>query len=150
MRCPFCSSDDTKVLDTRLVDDGEQVRRRRECTACNERYTTREIIDFNLPRVIKNDNSRELFDEKKLQFGILKALEKRDVPTDEIEKAIQNIRHKLVTYNEREIPSKQIGELVMEELKNLDQVAYIRFASVYRHFQDVEEFKQEIEKLMQK
>lgn len=150
MRCPFCQSDDTKVLDTRLLDDGSQVRRRRECTACGERYTTRETVDLNLPRLIKSDNSRETFNEEKLRSGLLKALEKRPVKTSQIETAIARIERKLMAQTEREVPSTKIGGWVMEELKALDEVAYIRFASVYRQFQDVEAFKKEIDKLMNK
>ncbi len=142
MRCPFCQSDDTKVLDTRLIDDGSQVRRRRECTSCSERYSTRETVDLNLPRLIKSDESRESFSEDKLRSGLLKALEKRP--------AIARISRKLMIRSEREVPSSKIGEWVMEELKALDEVAYIRFASVYRQFQDIEAFKNEIDKLMNK
>ncbi len=148
MRCPFCQSDDTKVLDTRLIDDGSQVRRRRECTSCNARYSTREMVDLNLPRLIKNDDSREAFSEEKLRSGLLKALEKRPVETTQIEISIQYILRKLMAQSEREVPSSKIGEWVMEELKTLDEVAYIRFASVYRQFQDIEAFKLEIDKLM--
>ncbi|HAY41667.1 MAG TPA: transcriptional regulator NrdR [Gammaproteobacteria bacterium] len=150
MRCPFCQSDDTKVLDTRLIGEGSQVRRRRECTSCNERYSTLESVDLNFPRLIKSDDSRESFDENKLRSGLLKALEKRPVATSSIESSISKIEHKLMTQSEREVSSSIVGEWVMEELKSLDEVAYIRFASVYRHFQDIEEFKSEIEKLMKK
>lgn len=150
MRCPFCQSDDTKVLDTRLIDDGSQVRRRRECNSCGERYSTRETVDLNLPRLIKSDDSREVFSEDKLRSGLLKALEKRPVKTSQIETSIARIARKLMTQAEREVPSSRVGEWVMEELKALDEVAYIRFASVYRQFQDVEAFKKEIEKLMSK
>ncbi len=150
MRCPFCQSDDTKVLDTRLIGEGSQVRRRRECTSCNERYSTLESVDLNFPRLIKSDDSRESFDENKLRSGLLKALEKRPVATSSIESSISKIEHKLMTQSEREVSSSIIGEWVMEELKSFDEVAYIRFASVYRHFQDIEEFKSEIEKLMKK
>ncbi|MDP6103710.1 MAG: transcriptional regulator NrdR [Gammaproteobacteria bacterium] len=150
MRCPFCQSDDTKVLDTRLIGEGSQVRRRRECTSCNERYSTLESVDLNFPRLIKSDGSRESFDENKLRSGLLKALEKRPVATSSIESSISKIEHKLMTQSEREVSSSIVGEWVMEELKSLDEVAYIRFASVYRHFQDIEEFKSEIEKLMKK
>ena len=150
MRCPFCQSDDTKVLDTRLIDDGSQVRRRRECTSCGERYSTRETVDLNLPRLIKSDDSRETFNEEKLRSGLLKALEKRPVKTSQIETSLQRIKHKLMNRSEREVPSSKIGEWVMEELKALDEVAYIHFASFYRQFQDIEAFKNEIEKLMRK
>ena len=150
MRCPFCQSDDTKVLDTRLLDDGSQVRRRRECIACGERHSTRETVDLNLPRLIKSDDSRQSFSENKLRSGLLKALEKRPVETSKIEMAIQKIQRKLMVQNDREVPSSMLGEWVMEELRALDEVAYIRFASVYRQFQDIEEFKSEIDKLINK
>ncbi|MDP6727799.1 MAG: transcriptional regulator NrdR [Gammaproteobacteria bacterium] len=150
MRCPFCQSDDTKVLDTRLLDDGSQVRRRRECIACGERHSTRETVDLNLPRLIKSDQSRQSFNEEKLRSGLLKALEKRPVETAKIELAIQKIQRKLMAQNDREVLSSVVGEWVMEELHELDEVAYIRFASVYRQFQDIEAFKSEIDKLMKK
>ena len=150
MRCPFCQSDDTKVLDTRLLDEGSQVRRRRECIACGERHSTRETVDLNLPRLIKSDQSRQSFNEEKLRSGLLKALEKRPVETAKIELAIQKIQRKLMAQNDREVLSSVIGEWVMEELHELDEVAYIRFASVYRQFQDIEAFKSEIDKLMKK
>ena len=150
MRCPFCQSDDTKVLDTRLLDDGSQVRRRRECLACGERNSTRETVDLNLPRLIKSDDSRQSFSESKLRSGLLKALEKRPVETSKIEMAIQKIQRKLMAQNDREVSSSILGEWVMEELRALDEVAYIRFASVYRQFQDIEEFKSEIDKLINK
>ena len=150
MRCPFCQSDDTKVLDTRLLDDGSQVRRRRECLSCGERHSTRETIDLNLPRLIKSDDSRQSFNEEKLRSGLLKALEKRPVDTAKIETAIQRIERRLMAQNDREVHSSKVGEWVMEELQALDEVAYIRFASVYRQFQDIEAFKSEIDKLMKK
>jgi transcriptional repressor NrdR len=150
MRCPFCQSDDTKVLDTRLLDDGSQVRRRRECVSCGERHSTRETVDLNLPRLIKSDESRQTFSEDKLRSGLLKALEKRPVSTSKIETAIQKIQRKLMAQNEREVSSSILGEWVMDELRALDEVAYIRFASVYRQFQDIEAFKSEIDKLMKK
>jgi transcriptional repressor NrdR len=150
MRCPFCQSDDTKVLDTRLLEDGSQVRRRRECIACGERHSTRETVDLNLPRLIKSDESRQAFSEEKLRSGLLKALEKRPVETSKIETAIQKIQRKLMAQNDSEVSSSIVGEWVMKELKALDEVAYIRFASVYRQFQDIETFKSEIDKLMNK
>ncbi len=150
MRCPFCQSDDTKVLDTRLLDDGSQVRRRRECLACGERHSTRESVDLNLPRLIKSDKSRQSFSEEKLRSGMLKALEKRPVETAKIELAVQKIQRKLMAQNDREVLSSVVGEWVMNELQELDEVAYIRFASVYRQFQDIEAFKSEIDKLMKK
>jgi transcriptional repressor NrdR len=150
MRCPFCQSDDTKVLDTRLLEDGSQVRRRRECIACGERHSTRETVDLNLPRLIKSEETRQTFSEEKLRSGLLKALEKRPVETSKIETAIQKIQRKLMAQNDSEVSSSIVGEWVMEELKALDEVAYIRFASVYRQFQDIETFKSEIDKLMNK
>lgn len=150
MRCPFCKSDDTKVLDTRLLSDGFQVRRRRECPSCERRHSTLESFDLKLPRVIKNDKSREVFQDDKLTKGLLKSLEKRPVEYSKIESAINNIKSILVEEGEAEVKSSKIGELVMKELQNLDKIAYIRFASVYRQFQDIEMFKKEIDKLIKK
>ena len=147
MRCPFCGAQDTKVIDSRLSGDGDQVRRRRRCTLCRERFTTYETAELNLPRVIKQDGSRVPFDGRKLRAGITRALEKRPVSTEQVEAAINRINRKLVTAGEHEVPSRRIGELVMEELRGLDQVAYVRFASVYRKFEDVEAFLEEIERL---
>lgn len=150
MRCPFCQSDDTKVLDTRLLGDGSQVRRRRECLSCERRHSTLETFDLNLPRIIKNDGSRESFNIEKLRNGLLKALEKRPVETVQIEKAINKIRRLILEKNDSEVKSSEVGELIMEELQILDKVAYIRFASVYRQFQDIEAFKKEIDKIIKK
>ena len=147
MRCPFCGAQDTKVIDSRLAGEGEQIRRRRECAVCKERFTTYETAELNLPRVVKNDGTRAPFDGRKLRAGMVRALEKRPVSTDQLEAAINRITRKLMASGEREIPSLQIGELVMEELKSLDQVAYVRFASVYRKFEDVNAFREEIERL---
>ena len=147
MHCPFCSQDDTKVIDSRLVADGDAVRRRRECQVCGERFTTFETAELVMPRVIKRDGSREPFDEEKLKFGLAKALEKRPVGVDQIEAALTHIKHRLRETGERELPSLQVGEEVMTELRNLDAVAYVRFASVYRNFQDVSQFTEEIQKL---
>lgn len=147
MHCPFCSADDTKVIDSRLVAEGDAVRRRRECQACGERYTTFETAELVMPRIIKRDGSREPYDEEKLKFGLVKALEKRPVSVDQIEAALTHIKHRLRETGERELPARQIGEEVMRELRNLDPVAYVRFASVYRDFQDVSEFADEIQKL---
>ncbi len=147
MHCPFCSQDDTKVIDSRLVADGDAVRRRRECQACGERFTTFETAELVMPRVIKRDGTREPFDEEKLKFGLTKALEKRPVSMDQIEAALTHIKHRLRGTGERELPSLQVGEEVMTELRNLDAVAYVRFASVYRDFQDVSQFTEEIQKL---
>ncbi|MGC6406608.1 transcriptional regulator NrdR [Bisgaard Taxon 45] len=147
MHCPFCSTEETKVIDSRLVSDGYQVKRRRECGNCHERFTTFETAELIIPKVIKNDGTREPFNEEKLRRGIHHALEKRPVSEDDVEKAISYIIHRLRTTGEREIPSKLVGTLVMEELKKLDKVAYIRFASVYLSFDDINQFSKEIEKL---
>lgn len=147
MHCPFCSENDTKVIDSRLVADGHQVRRRRQCLACNERFTTFESAELVMPKVIKSNGNREPFNEDKMVGGIQRALEKRPVSADSIELAISNIKSKLRATGEREVPSKMIGNLVMEQLKELDKVAYIRFASVYRSFADIREFGEEIAKL---
>lgn len=147
MHCPFCSREETKVIDSRLVGEGSQVRRRRECTVCSERFTTYEAAELIMPRIIKNDNRRVPFDENKLRMGLQKALEKRPVSVDDVEKCIQIIMHRLRVSVEREVNSRLIGEWVMEELRRLDEVAYVRFASVYRSFQDVDEFKKEINRM---
>jgi len=147
MHCPFCSAEDTKVIDSRLVSEGDQVRRRRECLSCKERFTTFEAAELLMPKVIKNDGTREPFNDEKLRAGLQRALEKRPVSVESIETAISQIRHTLQSTGERELPSSTIGTLVMEQLRQLDQVAYVRFASVYRSFQDVEEFRQEIDRL---
>ncbi|MGC7559427.1 transcriptional regulator NrdR [Pasteurella sp. PK-2025] len=147
MRCPFCSTEETKVVDSRLVSDGYQVRRRRECGNCHERFTTFETAELVVPKVIKNDGTREAFNEEKLRRGIQHALEKRPVSADDVEKAISHIMHRLRASGEREVPSKEVGKLAMEELKKLDKVAYIRFASVYLSFDDINQFSKEIEKL---
>lgn len=147
MHCPFCAADDTKVIDSRLVAEGDQVRRRRECLSCSERFTTYEVAELVMPRVIKQNGNREPFDENKLRSGFLRALEKRPVSVEDIEAVINQIKHALRATGEREIKSLVLGELVMENLKQLDQVAYVRFASVYRSFQDLSEFRDEIERL---
>ena len=147
MHCPFCSHADTRVTDSRLAADGRQIRRRRECLDCGERFTTFETAELLLPRVIKSDGSREPFDEAKLSAGMVRALEKRPVASDAIEAAVARICHRLRVLGEREVPSRQVGELVMEELRHLDEVAYVRFASVYRSFQDVEAFRETIDGL---
>jgi transcriptional repressor NrdR len=147
MRCPFCAEPDTRVIDSRLVDEGERVRRRRECIACKERFTTYEAAELNLPRVIKSDGRREAFSENKLRTGMLRALEKRPVATEQIEAAVAHIKRQMRASGEREIPSRQVGDWVMEHLRTLDQVAYVRFASVYRSFQDVRAFVDEIKRL---
>lgn len=145
MRCPFCGADDTRVIDSRLANEGDQVRRRRRCAACNERFTTYEVAELSMPRVIKSNAAREPFNDEKLRAGIMRALEKRPVSIETIEAALNQIRKKILIGGEREIPSTRIGELVMEELRKLDEVAYIRFASVYRRFNDIDEFRNMIE-----
>lgn len=147
MHCPFCGADDTKVIDSRLVTEGDAVRRRRECQTCGERYTTFETAELVMPRLIKRDGSHEPFDDEKLKLSLTKALEKRPVSVDQIENALNHIKHRLRSTGERELPSLQVGEEVMAELRSLDPVAYVRFASVYRDFQDVSEFAEEIQKL---
>ncbi len=147
MYCPFCDETDTKVIDSRLVPDGRGVRRRRECPACNERFTTYEVVELILPRVMKRDGTRVSFDEIKLRNGMLRALEKRPVSSDDIELALRQILKRVRARGDREIPSDLLGEWVMDELRGLDQVAYVRFASVYRSFQDVNAFRDEISRL---
>jgi len=147
MRCPFCSDLDTRVIDSRLVGEGDQIRRRRECTSCKERFTTYELAELNYPRIIKSDGRREPFKEEKLRGGILRALEKRPVEMERIDIAVEQIKHKLRALGEREVKSRKLGDWVMEQLRGLDQVAYVRFASVYRSFEDVRAFLDEIERL---
>jgi transcriptional repressor NrdR len=147
MHCPFCGADDTKVIDSRLVADGDQVRRRRECQSCGERFTTFETAELVMPRVVKRDGTREPFNEEKLRSGMQRALEKRPVSTEEIEAGLSRIMHRLRATGEREVPSRTVGEEVMRELRSMDAVAYVRFASVYRDFQDVSEFQEEIRRL---
>ena len=147
MHCPFCNHTDTKVIDSRLAGEGRQVRRRRQCVACSERFTTFETPELVLPAVTKRDARREPFDENKLREGMLAALRKRPVAAEDIEAAIERILHRLQTLGEREVESSFIGDLVIEELHALDEVAYVRFASIYRSFQDITEFQDEIDRL---
>jgi transcriptional repressor NrdR len=149
MHCPFCSEPDTRVIDSRLSTDGEQVRRRRECVACTERFTTYEVAELNMPRIIKSNGNRVPFDEAKLTAGVMRALEKRPVVTEQVDAAMNRIKHKLLSAGEREIASSRLGNWVMEELLLLDHVAYIRFASVYLDFGDVNAFRDAIERLEQ-
>ena len=149
MHCPFCSHEETKVIDSRLAGEGRQIRRRRQCLDCNERFTTFESAELVMPRLIKTDNSRQPFDESKLRNSMVRSLEKRPVSADDFEQAIGRLIHKLRTMGEREVPSRLIGQMVMEELRELDEVAYVRFASVYRSFQDVTEFQDEIKRLQE-
>ncbi len=147
MRCPFCGDTDTKVIDSRLANDGDMVRRRRECVACVERFTTYESAELVMPRLVKSDGSRVPFDEEKLRSGFSKALEKRPVRTENVESAIQSIKRQLRSTGDREVTTELLGNLVMVELRELDDVAYVRFASVYRSFQDVQAFREEIDQL---
>lgn len=147
MKCPFCNHADTRVIDSRLAGEGGQIRRRRECDDCSERFTTYETVELVMPRIIKRDGVRVPFDEDKLRAGLMRALEKRPVAVDDTEAAIDYIVRKLRASGEREVASRLLGELVMDRLRGLDQVAYVRFASVYRSFQDVDAFREEIEKL---
>lgn len=147
MRCPFCSADETRVIDSRLTEEGDSVRRRRECEVCGERFTTFERAELRLPQVIKSDGRREAFLEDKLRAGLARALEKRPVDAEAVEAMVGRIRHRLIASGERELPARRLGEWVMEELKEIDPVAYVRFASVYRSFQDVDAFREEIQRL---
>ena len=147
MYCPFCGHVETKVNDSRLAGEGRQIRRRRECLKCGERFTTFETAELVMPVVVKSNAVREVYDESKLRAGMEKALEKRPVAREAIDEAVSRITHKVRIIGDREVPSRVIGEFVMEELRQLDEVAYVRFASVYRHFQDVEAFHEEIQRL---
>ena len=147
MHCPFCQAEDTKVIDSRLVGDGTQIRRRRECELCKARFTTFETADLALPRIIKSDGERQPFNGTKLKAGMLRALEKRPLSSEEVDAVFGNVLTQIRQLGEREIPSRMLGEIVMKSLKSVDQVAYVRFASVYRDFQDIEEFAQEISTL---
>jgi len=147
MHCPFCGHEETKVNDSRLAGEGRQIRRRRECLKCGERFTTFETAELVMPVVVKGDRAREAFDEAKLRAGMEKALEKRPVAREQIDEAVSRIVHQVRSLGDREISARAIGELVMEELRHLDEVAYVRFASVYRQFEDVQAFHDEIERL---
>jgi transcriptional repressor NrdR len=147
MRCPFCGAPDTKVTDSRLANEGDMVRRRRECLTCAERFTTYESAELVMPRIVKRDGTREPFNDEKLRSGLLRALEKRPVSVEAVDYAISRIQHRLRATGDREVPSRLIGDYVMDELRALDEVAYVRFASVYRRFQDVNAFREEIERL---
>jgi transcriptional repressor NrdR len=147
MHCPFCQHEDTRVIDSRLAEDGATVRRRRECPACSERFNTFETAEIKLPAIVKSDGRREAFDENKLRVGVERSLQKRPVSSDAVDDVVRNILRNLRQVNEREIASRRIGEWVMEELRRIDSVAYVRFASVYRRFEDVQAFREEIERL---
>jgi len=147
VHCPFCGHEETKVNDSRLAGEGRQIRRRRECLKCGERFTTFETAELVMPVVVKGDRAREPFDEGKLRAGMEKALEKRPVPREQLDEAVSRIVHQVRSLGDREVSARAIGELVMEELRHLDEVAYVRFASVYRQFEDVQAFHDEIERL---
>lgn len=150
MRCPFCDNEDTKVIDSRPIDDGKAIRRRRECEKCGKRFTTYEKVETTIIMIIKKDGSRQAFDRDKLMNGIIKACEKRPVALADIERVVDSIERGLNNMMEKEVKSTFLGELVMEQLKDLDEVAYVRFASVYRSFKDVNTFIKEIEALVGK
>jgi len=149
MHCPFCAGTETKVVDSRFTNEGDQIRRRRECLQCKERFTTYETAELTFPRMVKSDTSREAFSEQKLRQGLLRALEKRPVSMACVEQSISHIKHRLQAVGEREVSTKMVGEWVMDALRKIDHVAYVRFASVYRRFQDVSAFEQEIQQLRQ-
>ena len=148
MKCPYCSFEESKVIDSRSADDGERIRRRRECLKCGKRFTTHEVIETVPVIVVKRDKSREVFDRNKLTAGILRACEKRPVSLTQIEKMVDRIEAKIQSMLDREITTRQIGELAMEELKSVDEVSYVRFASVYRQFKDINTFMEELNKLL--
>ena len=147
MHCPFCQHEDTRVIDSRVSEDGSTIRRRRECEHCQERFNTFETAELKLPTLVKSDGRREAFDDRKLRTGFERSLQKRPVSGEQIDVAVRGVIHALRMTGEREISSRRIGVFVMEELKKLDQVAYVRFASVYRRFEDVADFREEIERL---
>jgi transcriptional repressor NrdR len=147
MHCPFCKAEDTRVVDSRMAEDGTQVRRRRECEKCGERFTTFEKALLQMPQILKRDGNPEPFDEDKLRKGLARALYKRPITPEQLDRLVENVEQKLRTGSERQVPSHRVGELVMHELRDLDQVAYVRFASIYHQFQDVNAFREEIERL---
>jgi transcriptional repressor NrdR len=147
MKCPFCGTDDTQVVDSRVSEEGDRIRRRRRCVACDKRFTTYETVELRMPQMVKANGTREEFDEDKLRTGFLRALHKRPVPTEYVDAAVERITQKLLSLGEREIQSRRIGEMVMRELYKMDKVAYIRFASVYKDFQDVEDFRDVIKEV---
>lgn len=147
MKCPFCNADETGVIDSRVSEEGDKIRRRRRCLTCDKRFTTYETVELRLPQVVKHDGNRTEFDRNKLMTGFVRALHKRPVPTDLVDAAIDRVVHKFLSLGEREVSSRSIGESVMEELYKLDEVAYIRFASVYKSFQDVDDFRDAIKEV---
>ena len=147
MKCPFCNADETGVMDSRVSEEGDKIRRRRRCLTCDKRFTTYETVELRLPQVVKHDGNRTEFDRNKLMTGFVRALHKRPVPTDLVDAAIDRVVHKYLSLGEREVSSLSIGESVMEELYKLDEVAYIRFASVYKSFQGVDDFRNAIKEV---
>ncbi len=147
MHCPFCQHTETRVIDSRVSDDGATIRRRRECVACGERFSTQENVELKLPVIIKGDGRREAFDARKLRTGFDRALHKRPVAEEQIEAAVRAVVHQLRMTTERELDSRRVGEFVMEELRKLDHVGYVRYASVYRSFEDVADFREELDRL---
>lgn len=147
MHCPFCRHTETRVIDSRISDDGDTIRRRRSCEGCNERFTTIEEASLKLPQIVKRNGNREPYNEEKLSRGLERSVEKRPVDAKDIDAILHSVKRFLLTIGEREVPAEQLGEFVMEELRKLDQVAYVRFASVYRSFQDVDAFYEEIKRL---
>ena len=144
MRCPYCKAEDTGVVDTRVSEDGDAIRRRRECESCGKRFTTYERVELQMPMVVKTSGYRTAFDREKIRTGFARALHKRPVPTQYVDAAINRIEQRILARGEREISSRTIGEMVMQELKKMDDVAYIRFASVYEDFQRVDEFREKV------
>ena len=149
MKCPFCSAQDTQVVDSRVNEEGTSVRRRRRCFSCLKRFTTYETVELRMPQIIKQNGNRTEFDRNRLHTGFMRALHKRPVAAKRVDEAIDRIMQKLLSLGEREVPSRRIGEMVMKELYKMDKVAYIRFASVYRSFQDVEDFRDAIKEVQQ-
>ncbi len=147
MKCPFCKHDETQVIDSRVSDDGDSIRRRRKCVACSKRFTTYETVELRMPQVVKQDGSRAEFDLAKLRTSFMRALHKRPVPTPLVDEAIGTLTNELLSLGEREVPARRVGEMVMRELKKLDEVAYIRFASVYKSFQGVDDFTDAIKEV---
>ena len=147
MHCPFCQHDNTRVIDSRVSEDGATIRRRRECEACGERFSTLETVELKLPAIIKSDGRREHFDARKLRHSFDRALHKRQVSEEQIESAVRAVVHQLRMTTERELASRRVGEFVMAELRKLDHVAFVRFASVYRAFEDVADFREELDRL---
>ena len=147
MKCPFCGHPETQVVDSRVPEDGASVRRRRRCLSCDKRFTTFETVELRMPQIVKENGMRQAFDEDKVRIGFARALHKRPVPAEHVDEAIERIKQKLLSLGEREVPARRVGEMVMRELYKLDKVAYIRFASVYRSFQDVEDFRDAIEEV---